>query len=158
MSLRHHHSRIAAAITVFVVPSRVTAQQAVLAGTPIHQEADFTVSPQRVYDALITTKEFHAFSGMAATINGVAGGAFTIFDGHIMGRNVELVPGKRVVQAWRTTDWPAGIYSIARFELEARGSGTHLVFDQTGFPEAERASLTAGWESHYWALLKKYLH
>ena len=110
-----------------------------LAGAPIHQEADFAVPPQRVYEALVTGKEFQAFSGMTATINSVVGGAFTLFDGHIVGRNVELDPGKRVVQAWRTVDWPKGIYSIARFELEARGTGTHLTFDQTGFPEAERA-------------------
>ncbi len=156
MSL-HRAAGLAALLAGFALPSRAPAQLTPLAGTPIHQEADFAVPPQHVYEALVTGKEFQAFSGMAATINGVVGGAFTIFDGHILGRNVELLPGQRVVQAWRTVDWPKGIYSIARFELVARGTGTHLVFDQTGFPEAERASLTAGWESHYWAPLKKYL-
>ena len=146
------------AIALGAMPSRALAQLPPLAGAPIHQEADFSLPPKRVYEALVTGKEFQAFSGMAATINGVVGGAFTLFDGHILGRNVELVPGERLVQAWRTVDWPKGVYSIVRFELEARGTGTHLVFDQTGFPEAERASLTAGWESHYWAPLKKYLH
>lgn len=152
-------TRFAIALVVAAVPSRVTAQQTtLLAGPPIHQETDFTVVPQQVYDALLTTKEFRAFSGMAATINRVAGGTFSLFDGHILGRTLELVPNKRIVQAWRTVDWPAGVYSIVRFELEARGTGTHLTFDHTGFPEAERASLAAGWDSHYWALLKKYFH
>jgi activator of HSP90 ATPase len=123
----------------------------------IHQEVDFNASPQRIYEALLDAKQFAAFSGRAAKINREVGGAFSLFDGHIAGRNVELVPNKRIVQAWRTVDWPEGTYSIARFELKAQGSGTHLVFDHIGFPEGLRDHLAEGWEGHYWSLLKKYL-
>lgn len=122
----------------------------------IHQEIDFTASPERIYEALLDTKQFIAFSGRAAQINREVGGAFTLFDGHITGRNVELVPNKRVVQAWRATDWPEGAYSIARFELKPQGTGTHLVFDHIGFPEGLRDHLAEGWNGHYWELLRKY--
>jgi activator of HSP90 ATPase len=124
----------------------------------IHQEIDFNASPQRIYEALLDTKQFTAFSGRAAQINREVGGAFTLFDGHITGRNVELVLNRRIVQAWRAGDWPEGAYSIARFELKSQGSGTHLVFDHIGFPEGLRDHLAEGWEGHYWELLKKYLH
>jgi activator of HSP90 ATPase len=110
----------------------------------IHQEIDFTASPQRIYEALLDTKQFTAFSGRRAEINREVGGAFSLFDGHITGRNVELVPNKRIVQAWRTADWPEGVYSIARFELTAQGSGTHLVFDHIGFPEGLHDHLAKG--------------
>jgi len=149
---------LAMMLLVSSMPGRMIAQQVTLAGPPIHQEADFAVAPAKVYQALVNQAQFRAFSGMAATLSAAVGGSFTIFGGHIVGRQLELVPGKRVVQAWRTVDWPVGIWSVVRFELEARGTGTHLVFDQTGFPEGERASLSAGWESHYWSLLKTYLH
>lgn len=123
----------------------------------IHQEVDFKASPQRIYDALLDTKQFSAFSGMQAEINREVGGAFTIFSAHIIGRNLELIPNKRIVQAWRVVDWPEGVYSIAKFELKSQGSGTHLVFDHTGFPEELRDHLAEGWADHYWARLKKYL-
>ena len=123
----------------------------------IHQEIDFNASPQRIYEALLDAKQFSEFSGRQAEIDREVGGAFSLFDGHIAGRNVELVPNKRIVQAWRTADWPEGVYSIARFELKAQGSGTHLVFDHTGFPKGLRDHLAEGWEGHYWLLLKKYL-
>ena len=122
----------------------------------IHQEVDFKASPQRVYEALLDTKQFNAFSAMPAEINREVGGAFTIFSGHIIGRNLELIPNKRIVQAWRVVDWPEGVYSIAKFELKPQGSGTHLVFDHTGFPEELRDHLAEGWQDHYWARLKKY--
>jgi activator of HSP90 ATPase len=124
----------------------------------IHQEIDFTASPQRLYQALIDGKEFTAFSGRHATIDGKAGGTFSLFDGHITGRNIELVPNQSIVQAWRASDWPEGVYSIAKFELQTNGGAvTHLVFDQTGFPEGLHDHLADGWEANYWSLLKKYL-
>jgi activator of HSP90 ATPase len=123
----------------------------------IHQEVDFTVSPQRIYEALLDTKQFTALSGMPAEINRDVGGVFSVFKGHIIGRNLELIPNQRIVQAWRVVTWPEGVYSIARFELKAQGSGTHLVFDHIGFPEGLHDHLAEGWEEHYWGFLKKYL-
>jgi activator of HSP90 ATPase len=123
----------------------------------IHQEVDFTASPQRIYEALLDTKQFTAFSGLPAEINREVGGAFSVFKGHIIGRNLELVPNQRIVQAWRVVTWPEGVYSIARFELKAQGSGTHLVFEHVGFPEGLHDHLAEGWQEHYWELLKKYL-
>jgi activator of HSP90 ATPase len=131
----------------------------------IHQEVDFKASPERLYEALLDTKQFSAFaagsaefSAKSAKIDRAVGGAFSLFDGHIIGRNVELVPNQRIVQAWRVVDWPAGVYSIVKFELKSQGSGTHLVFDHTGFPEKWRDHLATGWQRHYWDLLTKYLH
>jgi activator of HSP90 ATPase len=85
------------------------------------------------------------------------GGTFTIFGGHILGRNLELVPHQRIVQAWRVVDWDAGHYSIARFELTAQGAGTKIVFDHTGFPKGQAEHLANGWKSHYWQPLQEYL-
>jgi len=121
----------------------------------IHQEVDFTANPQWLYEALLDSKKFIAFSGRAAEINRDPGGTFSLFGGHIVGRNVELVPNRRIVQAWRVVDWPEGVYSIARFELKARESGTRLVFDHIGFPEGLHDHLAEGWEANYWSLLKK---
>ena len=124
----------------------------------IHQEIDFNASPQQLYEALLDARQFTEFSGRPAEINRGVGGAFSLFKGHIIGRNVELVPNQRIVQAWRVVTWPEGAYSIARFELKPQGSGTRLVFDHIGFPEGLHDHLAAGWEENYWSLLKKYFH
>jgi len=129
-----------------------------LKAVTIHQEVDFKASPQRVYEALLDTKQFSEFSNMSALIDPAVGGAFSIFNKHIIGRNLELIPNQRIVQAWRVVDWPSGVYSIARFEFTNQGPGTHLVFDHTAFPENLRDHLAEGWQLHYWDLLTKYLH
>src|SRR6266852_6068290 len=127
------------------------------ASISIHQEADFKASPQRVYEALLDAKEFSAFSGLPAEIRREAGGDFSCFGGHIVGRNVELVPNERVVQAWRVVGWEPGVYSIAKFELKEQGSETRLIFDHTGFPNGKAEHLAAGWKENYWEPLEKYL-
>jgi activator of HSP90 ATPase len=93
----------------------------------------------------------------ATEISGEVGGAFTLFGGHIVGRQVELVPGERIVQAWRVVDWDPGVYSIAKFELLEQGSGTKVVFDHTGFPKGQAEHLAAGWKAHYWETIEKFL-
>jgi activator of HSP90 ATPase len=124
----------------------------------IHHEATFKASAERIYDALTQADKFSAFTGGApANIDGGAGGAFTLFGGHIEGRNVELVPGKRVVQAWRAKDWAPGHYSIVRFELAGRGDETRIVFDHIGFPEEHRVHLEPGWQKMYFEPLKAYV-
>jgi activator of HSP90 ATPase len=124
----------------------------------IHQEIDLNASPQKVYEALLDSKQFTEFSARAAEINREVGGAFSLFKGHIIGRNLELVPNQRIVQGWRVVTWPEGAYSIARFDLKPQGSGTHVVFDHIGFPEGLHDHLAQGWEENYWSLLKKYFH
>lgn len=124
----------------------------------IHQEIVLKASPARVYEALTDARQFSAFTGGApAEISAKAGGAFSCFGGRIVGQNVELVPDRRLVQAWRAGNWDEGVYSIARFELEPQGSGTRLVFDHAGFPEQQRAHLEGGWRAMYWEPLQKYL-
>jgi activator of HSP90 ATPase len=126
--------------------------------TTIHQEIEFDASPQRLYEALLDSKQFTEFSGRPAEISREVGGAFSLFKGHIVGRNLELVPNQRIVQAYRVVTWPEGAYSIVRFELKPQGSGMHVVFDHIGFPEGLHDHLAEGWEENYWSLLKKYFH
>src|SRR5580658_4238900 len=123
----------------------------------IHFDVEYKTTPERIYQVLLDAKQFRAFSGLPAEIDSKPGGWFKLFDGHIEGRIIELVPNIRIVQAWRS-GWPAGVFSIAKFELVASGPGTRIIFDHTGFPEGEQESLTSGWTEHYWEPLHKYLN
>jgi activator of HSP90 ATPase len=136
----------------------------------IHQEPVFTASPKRIYEALTDAKQFTRVIQLSgalqamhlpdkpAEISREVGGAFALCGGYITGRNVELVPTVRIVQAWRAGGWPPGVYSIARFELVEQGSsGCKIVFDHTGFPKGEAEGLASGWKAHYWEPLAKVL-
>lgn len=125
--------------------------------TSLHQEVEFKATAQRLYEILLDSKQFAAFTSMPAEIDAKAGGAFSMFGGLIRGRTIELVPNQRIVQAWRPSHWDAGVYSIARFELKEKGNSTSIFLDHTGFPETHYDSLYAGWKSRYWEPITKYL-
>jgi activator of HSP90 ATPase len=167
---RDFSAGLAAILPVFGMPENAFGQHSPQADREgishacetIHQEVVFKATRQRVYEALMEEKRFSQVTdfimkGASTAISREVDGSFSIFGGVITGRHIELVPDERVVQAWREKDWPAGIYSIVRFQLDAQGAETKLVFDQTGFPQDAAVPLAPGWWSHYWEPLRKYL-
>ncbi len=146
---------LAASMALGAAVTAIAASPDVADSTPIHMEVDYTAGPARVYEALLDEQQFSTMSGAVAQIQRQAGGAFSLFGGRVTGRTVELIPNQRIVQAWRAGIWPAGVYSIVRFELTANGSGPRVLFDQTNFPS--RGTENAGWSSRYWDPLRKYL-
>jgi uncharacterized protein YndB with AHSA1/START domain len=125
---------------------------------PIHQEVMIKTSAKKIFDTLIDPKQLSAFAGgPPAEIDATAGGSFCCFSGHIIGRNIELVPGQRVVQAWRSAQWAEGVYSIVRFELHDESGSTRIVFDQAGSPEEAGSHLETGWAKMHWQPLNAYL-
>jgi activator of HSP90 ATPase len=131
--------------------------QTILVAKAIHHEVYISAAPQRIYEALLDARQFSVFSGFpGAEIHREAGGSFTLFGGHVTGRNLELAANRLIVQAWRAGDWSEGVYSIARFELVSQGAGTRIKFDHTGFPVEKAEHLEDGWREHYWTTLQKY--
>ena len=125
--------------------------------TFLHQEVEFNAKPQRIYEILLDSKQFAALSGYSAEISREAGGTLSMFGGRIVGRNIELVPNQRIVQAWREASWAPGVYSLVRFELKEEGSKTKVVLDHTGFGEGDFEHLNPGWKLRYWDPLAKFL-
>jgi activator of HSP90 ATPase len=136
----------------------------------IHQELLLNASPQRVYGALTNGKSFDAITRLSdgdallkasgakpTTINSEVGGTFTLFGGYVTGRNLEMLPDERLVQAWRAGSWKPGAFSIAAFSFVKEGAKTKLLFDHRGFPDGEGASLAQGWHTHYWGPLTTFL-
>jgi uncharacterized protein YndB with AHSA1/START domain len=124
----------------------------------IRQNVTIAAAPARVYAALIEEGRHAKFTGDKAKISRKAGGAVSCYGGYITGFNLELVPSRRIVQAWRARDWPAGTFSIVTFALSRGPRGaTRLSFTQTGVPASDFRDKSEGWRSHYWRPLRAYL-
>ncbi len=124
----------------------------------IHQEVTIKAGPAEVYNVLTQSDRFARMTGgRKAAISSEAGGSVSLFGGDISGRNIELVPGRRVVQAWRSHAWPEGIYSIVRFELTPEDGHTRLRFDQVGHPPEAQEMLEGGWPKMYWEPMNQML-
>src|SRR5262245_30066335 len=126
--------------------------------TTIHHEVVLPATPARVYAVLTDDKQFAAATGdRPAEIGAGEGAAFSLFGGAIHGRHVELVPGERIVQAWRVKMWPPGMYSIVQFTLTSEAAGTRLAIDHAAYPAEQHEHLSGGWVVNYIETLSRYL-
>jgi activator of HSP90 ATPase len=77
-----------------------------------------------------------------------------VWDGYISGKNLKLVPGKQIVQAWRTTEF-AGTEPDSQIDihLEATLSGTRLTLRHTNIPTGQ-SDYRSGWNESYFSPMK----
>lgn len=80
--------------------------------TFLHQEIEIQASSQRIYDALLDSKQFAAFTGLPAEIDAKAGGAFYVWRAD---RGAE----------YRTDPTPANRPGVASIQL-----GSRCLFDR----------------------------
>ena len=123
----------------------------------IKQTATFKATPHEVYEALMDSAKHAKFTGGKARISREVGGKFSAFDGYSEGTNLELVPDKKIVQTWRASDWPAGIYSTVTFVLKEIDKGTKLTFTQISVPDGQLEDVSQGWKDFYWMPMKRML-
>jgi activator of HSP90 ATPase len=125
----------------------------------IKQTATFDANPLEVYQLIMDQKKHAAFTGSNVTMSNKVNGKFNVFDGYCNGYNIELVEGKKIIQAWHFAEdgWPAEHYSICTFLFEKQGKKTKLSFTQTDIPEHKVESLKGGWKEFYWEPMKKAL-
>ncbi len=105
-------------------------------------------SPRRVYDAWLSSEEHAAMTGGAtATCDPVVGGRHTAWDGYIEGVNVALEPNRRVVQTWRSTEFPddAPDSQIEVLLEDAEGgAATTIILRHTEIPDGQGDSYKQG--------------
>jgi uncharacterized protein YndB with AHSA1/START domain len=126
-------------------------------GKSLRQTVRFDVPPGAVYDLLMVSKLHAAFTGEGARISPKVDGLVSAYGGYIEARNVLLLPGKRIVQAWRAEDWDEGWYSTATWEFDAVAGGTRMTFIQDNIPAGALEDMRSGWVEHYWDKMKAYL-
>src|SRR4026207_182591 len=68
----------------------------------------FRVPPEPIYDLLADSCRRPESTGRTAVMSDKVGGEFSTDAGQVTGINVDLVPGRRLVQAWRRKDFPRG--------------------------------------------------
>jgi activator of HSP90 ATPase len=125
---------------------------------------EFTVSdvipaaPQEIYEAWLSPAGHTGMTGAKAeSVSPVPGGAFTVWNGYITGKNLELEPGKRIVQSWRTAKFAdADPDSNLEVTLVKEAAGTRITIKHTNVPDGHTSYRDGGWQENYFDPMKGY--
>jgi activator of HSP90 ATPase len=119
----------------------------------IHAKAEI------IYKAWLSSEGHSSITGSPAKVNGTVGGDFVAWDGYIQGMFLELEENKRIMQAWRTAEFPEEAEdSIVEILLEEEHGKTKLTLKHTNIPSGQADSYKTGWEDFYFKPMKAFFH
>ncbi len=124
----------------------------------INQTIEFIVSPQEFYDTIMNSARHSAFTQSIVEIEDKEGTPFSAYDGYIEGKNIELLPGRLIIQSWRADEegWPDNHFSKITFLINASPRGCIVEFSHEGIPDGMGKMYEEGWKENYWDKLKEY--
>ncbi len=108
-----------------------------------------------VFNALTNPIALELWTGYPAFMEARPGTEFSLWEGDISGKNLEIIQGKKIVQEWFFDD-PENI-SIVTIELEDYNKGTRIHLSHTNIPDEAFSNLEYGWKEYFFGALKKYL-
>ena len=123
----------------------------------IQQRVRFRTSPQALFVMYLDSRKHTVSTGAPAKISKKTGGRFTAFGSQLEGKNLLIVPGKRIVQLWRATHWKKGDWSVLILDFDRVAGGTQVDLVHAGVPAYDHKGVREGWPKYYWRPWKKYL-
>ena len=117
----------------------------------------FPVKPDALFKAWLDSKSHGEMTGTDADIEPNVDGKFNIWAGYITGKTIELVKDKKIVQEWRTTEFPEkSPDSILELVFEENKNGTKLILKQSNIPDGQTNEYKEGWIDYYFKPMKNY--
>ena len=114
-------------------------------------------TPRHVYETWLSSLGHTAMTGSTATSEPRVGSSYSAWDGYISGEHLELEPAKRVVQSWRTTEFPEGAPdSVLEILFASDPEGTRLTLVHSGIPDGQGETYHEGWQSNYFAPMREH--
>ena len=110
--------------------------------------------PEDVYMALTNPNTIHLWSGEEAEMSTVPGTEFSLWDGSIVGKNLEFIKDKKIVQQWYFGD--QATESIVTIILHPHQEGTSVELKHTNIPDQDYDDIVEGWKESYFRSIREF--
>ena len=110
--------------------------------------------PDDVYLALTNPNTIHLWSGEEAVMCTEPESEFSLWDGSIVGKNLEFDPGKKIVQQWYFGEQQEP--SIVTIKLHEDKDGTSVELRHINIPDEDYNDIVEGWTNAYFGSLLEF--
>jgi uncharacterized protein YndB with AHSA1/START domain len=116
-----------------------------------------SASPEKIFDAWLSSEGHSAMTGGAAHIDPAIGGAYDAWDGYIHGTTIEATPFTKIVQSWRSANF-TDEHEDSKIEvtLEGNEDGTLVTIRHSNVPADQRGYENGGWQKSYFDPMRSY--
>ena len=109
--------------------------------------------PEEVYLALTNPATIYLWTGEHAEMSTEPDSEFSLYDESIVGKNLEFIEGKKIVQQWYfDQDEP----SIVKIILHPSGGGTSVELKHSNIPDQDYEDIMEGWDNAYFRDLREF--
>ena len=111
-------------------------------------------TPEEIYTALTNPLTIELWTGEAAVMSTEVGSEFSMWDGSIVGKNLEFEENKKIVQQWYFDGQETE--SIVTIKFHADKNGTSAELRHTNIPDSDYQDITEGWGDAYFGSLFEF--
>jgi activator of HSP90 ATPase len=111
-------------------------------------------TPEEIYIALTNPLTIELWTGETAVMSNEPGSEFSMWDGSIVGKNLEFEEGKKIVQQWYFDGQPEA--SVVTIKLHPDKTATSVELRHTNIPDADYADISEGWDNSYFGPLSEF--
>jgi len=124
----------------------------------IRQSVTLPARPERLYRMYLDRGAHAAFTRAPVEISSKPGSPFSAFSGAIWGKTLLTVPGRLIVQSWRSVNFGKNdLDSILILTFSPDGKEGRIDLTQVNVADGDVEGVRKGWRTHYWAPWRKYL-
>lgn len=112
--------------------------------------------PEEVYAALTNPATIQLWTGEVAEMSTEPGSEFSLWEGSIVGKNLEFEPDKKIVQQWyfmEDEEEEEETPSIVTIRLHSSPKGTDVELKHVNIPDEAYEDIIAGWNEQYFGSL-----
>jgi activator of HSP90 ATPase len=124
----------------------------------IQQSVVLPAPAKDLYAAYLDPRKHAALTGEKVAIGSRPGARFSAFGGALRGRILQTIPGRLIVQTWRSTAFRKADPDstlILRFTPKGRHGRIDLV--HVNVPAHDYRGVNNGWKQYYWRPWRKLL-
>lgn len=112
--------------------------------------------PSDVYAALTNPYTIELWSGYPAVMSTDPGSEFSLWDGDITGRNIEFIPGRKVVQEWYFGEQEE--ISVVTISIAGNKGESVVTVEHTNIPDEDFDDIAEGWREYYMGAIASFFN
>jgi len=110
-------------------------------------------SPDIVYRGLTNPDIIRLWTGNEVEMTTEEGSEFSLWNGSIVGKNLEFEEGRKIVQQWYFGDSEPSMVTML---LHPHKKGTSLELRHTNIPDEDYENMVEGWNGAYMGALAEF--